>query len=450
MKHLKSKIIEKIKKDLVIKKDTSLSRLEIEIDDFDLVAWLTSQKEKTKIYYASRDNGFEAAGIGIAKVILKNDSFDVGCIIDEIKESIGESHSRFYGGISFDLHDDAEPIWGKFGKIFFIAPKIEIIKKKKKTIFAINIFNEYNKNEDVLYSDLIDYLSEVLWDNGNHSPGDYHNLKRVDIPEKKDWIKNLNNAIASFQNKDLKKIVLARKTVLEMDTDIEPLVLFSLLKKENVNTFDYLFQLDKDSAFFGASPELLYARNKKIILSEAIAATNLRGSNSYEEDLNSKALIDSMKNSHEYSYVFESVKSDLEELCDHLEVVSNKKILKLSFLQHIYSRFKGLLKNGISDKEIIDLLHPTPAVAGFPKSQIRKEIKKYENFYRGYYCGPIGYLGKEESEFAVALRCALIDKNNINLFAGAGIVDGSVPEMEWAEVENKIKTFLKIINHSDE
>ncbi len=450
MKHLKSRIIEKIKKGLVLKKGTSLSRLEIEIDDFDLVDWLICQKEKTKIYYASRDNGFEAAGIGIAKVILKNDAFDVGRIIDEIKQDIGKSHSRFYGGISFDLHDDMEPIWDKFGKIFFVAPKIEIIKKKKKTIFAINIFNEYNENTDVSYGDLIDYVSDVLYDNENRPHGDYLNLKRMDIPEKKDWVKNLNNAIVSFQNKDLKKIVLARKTVLEMNAYIEPLVLFSLLKKENVNTFNYFFQLDKGSAFFGASPELLYARNKKIILSEAIAATDLRGNNSYEESLNSKALIGSMKNSNEYSYVFESVKSDLEELCDHLKIVSNKKILKLSFLQHIYSRFKGTLKNGISDKEIINLLHPTPAVAGFPKRQIRKEIKKYENFYRGYYCGPIGYLGKDESEFAVALRCALIDKNNINLFAGAGIVDGSVPEMEWAEVENKIKTFLKIINHSDE
>jgi hypothetical protein len=129
-----------------------------------LLTGLLCQKEKTKIYYASRDNGFEAAGIGIAKIMLKNDSFDVGCIIDEIKQDIGKSHSRFYGGISFDQYDDMEPIWDKFGKIFFIAPKIEIIKKKKKTIFAINISNEYNKNTDILYSDLIDYVSGVLYD----------------------------------------------------------------------------------------------------------------------------------------------------------------------------------------------------------------------------------------------------------------------------------------------
>ncbi len=450
MKHLKNKIIETIKKEIKIDQDSCLSRLEIEIDELDLMDWLCRQKEKTKIYYSSRDAGFEAAGIGIAKAIIKNDTSDVSFLIDAVKQNIGKSNIKFYGGISFDFEDDPEPIWHDFGKAFFITPKIEIIKEKNKTIFAINLFNEYNKNTDLLYNDMISTIVEVLDGKVSQPDEDYHIVKRLDIPKRKDWIKNINRAIESFHNKGPKKIVLARKTVLEMNKSIDPLIIFSLLRKENVNTFNYLFQMNENSAFLGASPELLYSRNKNIIHSEAIAATNLRGSNTYEEILNSKALIGSMKNSAEYGYVFESVKSDLENLCNSIEIVSNKKILKLSFLQHIYSRFKGLLKNGVSDKEIIRLLHPTPAVAGFPKKGIREEIKKYEHFYRGYYCGPVGYLGKDESEFTVALRCALINKKNINLFAGAGIVDGSIPDMEWAEVENKINTILKIINNGNE
>ena len=48
-------------------------------------------------------------------------------------------------------------------------------------------------------------------------------------------------------------------------------------------------------------------------------------------------------------------------------------------------------------------------------------------------------------EVCVAIRSALLKRNELNLFAGAGIVSGSLPEEEWNEVENKIDGFLDII-----
>jgi menaquinone-specific isochorismate synthase len=39
----------------------------------------------------------------------------------------------------------------------------------------------------------------------------------------------------------------------------------------------------------------------------------------------------------------------------------------------------------------------------------------------------------------VAIRSALIQENKVHLFAGAGIVDGSVPAKEWEELNEKIR-----------
>ena len=72
-------------------------------------------------------------------------------------------------------------------------------------------------------------------------------------------------------------------------------------------------------------------------------------------------------------------------------------------------------------------------------------LSKLEGFQRGWYTGLIGYVGLDWSEFVVGIRSALVKAKEMTVFAGAGIVDGSVSENEWQEVENKISNFIKLI-----
>ena len=78
---------------------------------------------------------------------------------------------------------------------------------------------------------------------------------------------------------------------------------------------------------------------------------------------------------------------------------------------------------------------PTPAL---------KLIKELEPFERGWYAAPVGWVGYDETEFAVAIRSGLIDRDRLLLFAGAGIVKGSRSVEEWAEIENKIRHFTDL------
>jgi salicylate biosynthesis isochorismate synthase len=70
-------------------------------------------------------------------------------------------------------------------------------------------------------------------------------------------------------------------------------------------------------------------------------------------------------------------------------------------------------------------------------------IDEHEGFDRGWYAGPIGWLGADgDGELMVALRCGLVAAKTATLFAGCGIVADSEPEREWAESRLKLRTML--------
>ena len=76
------------------------------------------------------------------------------------------------------------------------------------------------------------------------------------------------------------------------------------------------------------------------------------------------------------------------------------------------------------------------------------EIENIEKFDRGWYAGPVGWIGREEAEFAVAIRSGLVFEDELHLYSGAGIVKGSNYESEWEEVENKIEGFMNVIREN--
>ncbi|MEY4492453.1 MAG: hypothetical protein RL085_864 [Actinomycetota bacterium] len=83
-------------------------------------------------------------------------------------------------------------------------------------------------------------------------------------------------------------------------------------------------------------------------------------------------------------------------------------------------------------------LHPTAAVAGTPRLEAQKLLAELEDFDRGRYAGPVGWIGADgDGEWAIALRGAQIAGRSVRAFAGCGIVEGSEPDAELAETELK-------------
>jgi isochorismate synthase EntC len=123
--------------------------------------------------------------------------------------------------------------------------------------------------------------------------------------------------------------------------------------------------------------------------------------------------------------------------------------MKMSNVQHLYTPLVGDLTRDTGVLVLADLLHPTPAVGGVPRDASLERIRAHEPFDRGWYAGPIGWLdAREDGDFAVAIRSALICGERAFLHAGCGIVAESDVQRELAESVLKLQPVLRILRGS--
>jgi menaquinone-specific isochorismate synthase len=217
----------------------------------------------------------------------------------------------------------------------------------------------------------------------------------------------------------------------------------------NHRAYYFCFQPKNEIAFIGGTPEQLYYRENNNIHTEAVAGTRRRGSSAYEDKQLEQDLLTCEKDIREHRFVVDSIQNALNILCDSINRQENISVLKLSRLQHLLMQFKGLLKQNIKDSDILENLHPTPAVGGVPSEEAINAIENIEHFDRGWYAGPVGWISRDKAEFAVAIRSGLVYENELYLYSGAGIVEGSDAENEWEEIENKIAGFMNALIDSE-
>ena len=106
------------------------------------------------------------------------------------------------------------------------------------------------------------------------------------------------------------------------------------------------------------------------------------------------------------------------------------------------------MREGIKDSDLLPAFHPTPAVSGAPDAEARALIRELEPFDRGWYAGPVGWISHSQAEFAVGIRSGLLSRRILRIFTGAGIVEGSVPEEEWREIEDKLQSWQYLLGRS--
>jgi menaquinone-specific isochorismate synthase len=430
---------------------TRVVRLEVPVEGQDLLKWVAAQHQhdKTRFYFSGRDPGdMEAAGIGIADIISSKETFNYVETFAHMRSrlSIENPNLRYYGGIAFAPgHIDTD--WESFGACRFFIPRFELLSTNGRTYLACNVL--LNKEKPGDFEKIRRELGELRFNEGANTtfsrPGQL--LSRNDYPGYQEWKENLTRVIGDIRDHRYDKTVLARKVVLDFAAELDPVAILFFLKQHLLSRrYDFLFQFDGEKAFVGSSPERLYKRKGRLIESEAVAGTRSRGKGEQDDSQLALELMNSDKEQREHNFVIDFIEKGLTPLCTSLEVEHQKGLMKLKEGQHLITHIKGTLKENAADDMLMDVLHPTPAVGGCPLDRALQAIHRCEPFKRGWYAGVIGTVGCDSSDFAVGLRSGLIDKNKLCLYSGVGIVDGSIPDAEWQEVECKITNFLDIIN----
>lgn len=259
------------------------------------------------------------------------------------------------------------------------------------------------------------------------------------LPDKKDWTLMVKKALEEIEKANLEKIVLARVAIYECTKPPDPFALAALLQSHSANATVFCFSTE-DRAFLGATPELLFSRQNNCIETVAMAGTRKRGNTAQADKKLEQELLQSPKDLHEWSFIPRHFQNVLAPLCTTPLTFSPLCVYKTPTVQHLYSHCRATLKP-LSDTEILQKLHPTPALCGTPTDAALSLICELEPFDRGLYGGTIGWTAPEASEYHVAIRSCFISGNTLYLYSGTGIVAGSHPHAEWEELNHKLKLF---------
>ncbi len=423
---------------------STIVRLSRRIESCDPLSVISTSTLSPYSYWRGRDGSIEIAGIGAADRLTCQDPSQLHSVFKKIDASLSRSSPsvRYFGGTRFNSRSSISEEWQEFGVAQFILPRIEVIQQGGSYYLVANLLTEQEVKPQIAN------LEEIL---AGFKSSETSNATRVlsnrfDTPSKARWNEIIREVLACLEGSDIaKKIVLSRTTKFKLNTAPKPAYLLKELLKISPLSYGFIFSPTPGIAFLGASPERLYHRRNQSLASEALAGTTGRGSNQEHDRILADDLLNSRKNRTEHRLVIESISQQLSKISLKEPTIDQTTTIRTGSVQHLYAGIRSEINPDISDYDIIEKLHPTPAVAGTPTELAQEFINQHEGYDRGWYSGPFGALGKEESEFAVAIRSALINKDSINLFVGAGIVSGSDERSEWQEIEAKMAPYLKLI-----
>jgi isochorismate synthase len=262
------------------------------------------------------------------------------------------------------------------------------------------------------------------------------------VLDKDDFERLVSKGIQAIENKEFKKVVLSRKEVIELGK-FDLVAAFKKLVQLYPSAFVYCFCHPKVGVWLGATPEQLVKANVNVFETMALAGT--------QKDYDSDEIVWEKKEREEQQYVTDYIVDQLQEVA--LEVsVTEPYSLKAGSVWHLKTDIWGVLNAGFSLKQVVHLLHPTPAVCGLPKGASKAFILENENYERTFYTGFLGELNTSfavdsvSSDLFVNLRCMQISDSQAHLYMGCGITKDSIPENEWMESVNKSMTMKRILD----
>jgi len=256
------------------------------------------------------------------------------------------------------------------------------------------------------------------------------------------WGDMIGDALARIASGELAKVVMAREVTIEADRPFDVATILTRLRGGHPTCFTFAA-----GSLVGATPELLVRRRDALVVSRPMAGTAPRGDTLDDDRRLLAKMRSSNKEGREHRVVVDAVRAALEPVCEEVSASAQPEVARLATVAHLATTVAGRLKAPWpSALSLAGLLHPTPAVAGSPRSAALAAIAELEDFDRGGYTGPVGWVdSRGDGDWAVALRCARIDGAVARLYAGAGIVAGSSAGAEWAETQAKLEPMMRAL-----
>jgi len=262
-----------------------------------------------------------------------------------------------------------------------------------------------------------------------------------------DYIAAVEKAKAMIEGGDFMQVQVGQR-IKKRYTE-SPLSLYRALRSLNPSPYMYFYNFG-DFHVVGASPEILVRQEQteagaKVII-RPLAGTRPRGATPEKDKAAEQELINDPKERAEHVMLIDLARNDMGRIAQigSVKVTEAFVVERYSHVMHIVSNVEGVLKEGMSNMDVLKATFPAGTLTGAPKVHAMELIDQFEPVKRGIYggaCGYISYAG--DMDVAIAIRTAVIKDQTLYVQAAAGVVADSVPEMEWRETEHKARALLR-------
>jgi len=374
------------------------------------------------------------------------------CVEASITAAIGDPEGAgpiFMGGFAFAPEGEISTAWQAFPRGRMVLPHMQVAWRGSSATLTLNVLLGVDAAPDDVARELALRLARVeralrggeeTRENGTTSL-----LETMVKPDPRDWRQAVVQTIADIRARQLEKLVLARECQVRCDGQVHPHHLVRHLRHAYPTCTTFLVDTPGGS-FVGATPERLVALEGDAVRTAAIAGSIARSDLPAKDRELGQRLLHDRKERQEHALVVKAIEESLTPLCFKLDIAAEPDLMRLENVQHLITPIAGRLSRACDVLALVERLHPSPAVGGYPRAAALKALRERESLERGWYAGPVGWMNtRGEGDFAVAVRSALVRGKAVTLYAGAGIVEGSDPDAELAEVRLKMQPLLSAL-----
>lgn len=393
----------------------------------------TERAEEFRAFWSQRDGKIILLGLGVAWGVQVSGKERFRQAKEWYRDLVGRAEVEgpgvvgtgplAIGGFRFDVEAETSPEWVGFGDGIMVVPRVCYAWTSDGTWITENVLVPGNGKGTFPDSDpAVEFVE---------APGP------APVGRKR-WESSVSGALDLLRGGEVEKVVLARRFEVDRKGEVEVADALGRLLESEKRCSVFAVGV-RGKTFMGATPEPLVSLSGRRMECICHAGSAARGATPEEDRALGEALLEDVKEQREHSLATRSVERALRGLCAGLTWDPSPKLSKLRNVQHLSTAFRGANREGRDILEFVEALHPTPAVAGVPTDRAVTLIRELEGMDRGWYSGPVGWMDdRERGEFAIAIRSGLVTEGRAYLYGGAGIVEGSDVEKEYAETELKM------------
>ena len=400
------------------------------IDADVLDAFCLLQKGFTdQFVYYDKEEGTHLLGLGRCIAFPSLSEFEYVPQGPETVAPVMFSSNRF----DADNPNPADELFSTFPRLRFMLPELVLIEDERGAFLQVNSLGPVYEGRVARF---VRHAAEA--------PA----RTRVTVPhtiedgDPRAWENQVAQGLRAIAEGRLRKVVLSQRRRLVAGHPFSSKdLLVNLIDGDAVGCV-FLYRYG-DVFFCGCTPELLVRKRGRQVSSMCLAGTTGAGAGEAERQALAEALLADAKNRAEHEHVVEFMRQVMARNCYDVRIPATPGIRSLRHVQHLHTPVEACVLDGCSISDLASQLHPTPALAGAPVGESLMALRAIEPYNRGFFGGAVGYVdGDGDGAFSVAIRSGVFDGEMGWLYAGCGIVEGSVAAAEYAEVDMKLRTIL--------